>query len=323
VYHNAFGSVAGWIRDSIPFAVKAADGSKTSRRDTIADALGLSDVADGWLRFRDTRSGLESLRPVEEVRRRGLHVQLEAYSRLVLLEIAEVTSTAAEPWAALAAELGGGWLPSLDEALADLRLRPVHDAVARLLEPAADVAARWAEVAAAAGLVDAPPPPVAPGPPADRAVLAAALLSPLGRARFDALRLGGVLRRIGLDDRKVARARIAIGLPHPADVADPGMLAEQWLADPDVRAFLAVHDWEGAEWLDRDRWLELLELAAELDRAAGRARRSPAIAALRSAAEAAGYRTDALAADLRSRPGRRRAAGRATSAPKTTRRRHP
>jgi hypothetical protein len=303
VYHNAFGSATGWIRDSIPFAVKAADGSKTSRRDNLADALGLSGESEGWLRFRDARSGLESLRSVEEVRRRGLHVQLEAYSRLVLLEISEVSQTAGEPWAALAAELAGGWLPSLDEALADLRLRPVHDAVARLLDPAADIAARWAEVAAAAGIVDEGPPSLTPTPSVDRAGRAAALLSPLGRTRFDALRLGGALRRLGLDDREIARARIAIGLPHPAEVADPAVLAERWLADPDVRAFLAVHEWEGAEWLDRDRWLELLELAAELDRAAGRTRRSPAIAVLRSEAEAAGYRTDALMAGLRSRPG--------------------
>src|SRR6185295_1138300 len=101
VYHNAFGSATGWIRDSIPFAVKAADGSKTSRRDNLADALGLSGESEGWLRFRDARSGLESLRSVEEVRRRGLHVQLEAYSRLVLLDLSEVSQTAGEPWAAL------------------------------------------------------------------------------------------------------------------------------------------------------------------------------------------------------------------------------
>src|SRR3954451_2028623 len=34
VYHNRFGSTAGWIRESVPFAEKAADGSKTIRRQT-------------------------------------------------------------------------------------------------------------------------------------------------------------------------------------------------------------------------------------------------------------------------------------------------
>ena len=87
-------------------------------------------------------------------------------------------------------------------------------------------------------------------------------------------------------------------MPHPADMPDPGALAESWLADPDVRAFIGVHDWNGAEWLDAERWRELLELAAELDRAVGRKRASPAIAKLRTAAEAAGYRVDRLRAAL-------------------------
>jgi glycosidase len=315
VYHNRFAATAGWIRDSIPFAVKADDGSKTIQRDNLASALDLRGGADGWLRFRDARSGLESLRSVEEIRKRGLHVQLEAYGRLVLLEIGEVAAAADAPWSALAAEIGGGWVPSLDDALADLRLRPVHDAVARLLDPAADVAARWPEVAAAVGLVGGEPSTLggASPLPADRATRAAILLGPLGRTRFDELRLPGLLRRLGFHEREIARARVAIGLSHPARVVDPAGLVERWLADPDVRAFLDVHDWDGVEWLDRDRWLELLELAAALDRAAGRKRPSPAIATVRSAAEAAGYRVAGLLAEVRARP--MAARPRATSTP--------
>ncbi|HEX3427637.1 MAG TPA: alpha/beta fold hydrolase, partial [Candidatus Limnocylindrales bacterium] len=120
-YHNRFGSMAGWIRDSIPFSVKAADGSKSLRRDTLAAALGLTGPDGGWLRFRDLRSGQESLRSVGEIRERGLRVELGAYGRLVLLEIAEVAEVAdapEAPWSRLAAQLGGGTVPSLDDALA-------------------------------------------------------------------------------------------------------------------------------------------------------------------------------------------------------------
>jgi hypothetical protein len=58
IYHNKFGEAAGWIRESVAFAEKHDDGSKTLRRDTLADAFGLTGPADGWLRFRDRRSGL-------------------------------------------------------------------------------------------------------------------------------------------------------------------------------------------------------------------------------------------------------------------------
>jgi pimeloyl-ACP methyl ester carboxylesterase/glycosidase len=120
VYHNKFGSTAGWIRESVPYAVKAEDGSKTIRRDTLASALGLSGPDEGWLRFRDARSGQESIRSVGEVRRRGLHVQLDAYGRLVLLEIAEVADGPDAPWTRVAAKVGSGSVASLDQALAAL-----------------------------------------------------------------------------------------------------------------------------------------------------------------------------------------------------------
>ena len=117
----------------MPFAVKGDDGTKSLRRDTLADALGLGGPADGWLRYRDRRSGLESLRSVGEIRDRGLFVDLGPYECLVLDDLREVSSTAEAPWSGLAGELRGRGVPSLDEALADHRLRPVHEAVGRLL----------------------------------------------------------------------------------------------------------------------------------------------------------------------------------------------
>jgi pimeloyl-ACP methyl ester carboxylesterase len=121
VYHNKFGSAAGWVRDSVPFAVKAADGSKTMQHDSLASALGLTGPDEGWLRFRDWRSGQESLRSVGEIRRRGLHVELDAYGRLVLLEIAEVADAPVAPWSRLATQIGGGTVPSLDDALEEIK----------------------------------------------------------------------------------------------------------------------------------------------------------------------------------------------------------
>ena len=57
---------SGWIRDSVAFALKAADGSKSMVRRTLAEGLGLADgPADGrWLAMREQRSGLEYLRSV-------------------------------------------------------------------------------------------------------------------------------------------------------------------------------------------------------------------------------------------------------------------
>jgi glycosidase len=271
VYHNRFGSAAGWIRDSVAFAEKHADGSKTMRRDTLAGALALAGPDAGWLRLHDRRSGREALRSLGEIRSRGLFVELEAYACLVVDELREVVSSADEPWDALAAELAGAWMPSLDDALADLRLRPVH-----------------ARVAAALDIVD----------PAAAAARIAATATGVDRTMFDALRLAVPLRRAGFDDAAIRRTRLAIGLPTAAGVSDAGELLDAWLGDPDVATHLEVHDWEGRTYLSGDRWTELLDLAAAIDRVAGARRVSPIVTGLRTGAVQAGFDVDRLRATL-------------------------
>jgi hypothetical protein len=302
VYHNKFGDAAGWIRESVPFAVKGDDGTKTTRRDRLAEALELVGPADGWLRFRDRRSGLESLRSVGEIRERGLFVDLGTYECLVLDEIREVVSAAEAPWGGLAAELHGRGVPSLDEALADHRLRPVHAAVGRLLVAMtpADVATRRAELAGTLGLGAADAATAGASDVAihatdlDPAARAAVRLRPLDRTLFDSGRIATALRAAGLDAAAIERTRMALELAHPRSTPDAAGLATSWLADPQVRAFLQVHEWDGVEWLVRERWVTLVNLAGALDRASGAKRMSSAIARLLPAAEVAGDRVDRI-----------------------------
>jgi pimeloyl-ACP methyl ester carboxylesterase/glycosidase len=120
LFHNRYGDAAGWIRESATFAVKRAGGAKRQRRETLTNALGLSRGHGRWLRFRDSIRGEEYLRSVDELRDRGLHVQLGAYEHRVLVDFREVVATADTPWAELADRLGGGGTPSLDAALSAL-----------------------------------------------------------------------------------------------------------------------------------------------------------------------------------------------------------
>jgi glycosidase len=138
VYHNRFADTEGWIRESSPYAVKAPDGTKHQVRRTLAEGLGLVEDGATWLRFRDARAGLEYLRSVGEVRERGLHVALRAYETLVYGEFRELADPAGV-WRRLAERLGGAGVPSLDEALLEQWLGPVHDAFrAAAADPALD-----------------------------------------------------------------------------------------------------------------------------------------------------------------------------------------
>ena len=152
LYHNRYGETSGWVRDSAAYAVKDADGSKRLVRRTLAEGLGLADgpADDRWLTYRDQRSSLEFLRSVGEIRERGLHVELKAYESRVLWEMRELHDTAGV-WRRLAERLGGRGVPSLEGALRELQLSPVHDAVrAAILEPSRDAARRLVDMVAEA-----------------------------------------------------------------------------------------------------------------------------------------------------------------------------
>jgi glycosidase len=150
LYHNRYGDTSGWVRNSVPFAVKEQDGSKRLATRTLAEGLQLADgpAHDRWITFREQRSSLEYLRSVAEIRERGLHVHLHAYETRVFLEMRELHDGAGL-WRRLAERLGERGVPSLEEELRYQQLGPVHDAVRAAIvdwsrdgEPGVDAAAR-------------------------------------------------------------------------------------------------------------------------------------------------------------------------------------
>jgi hypothetical protein len=154
VYHNRYGESSGWIRTSAAYAVKDDDGSKRLVTRTLAEGLGVAagGAENRWLAFREQRAGLEYLRAVAEVRERGLHVSLRAYETRVFWELRELHDTAGV-WRRLAERLGGRGVPSLEGALRELQLAPVHDALrAAIADPSrATVGALVASVADTTG----------------------------------------------------------------------------------------------------------------------------------------------------------------------------
>ncbi len=76
--------------------------------------------------FRDARTGLEYLRSAREIWERGLWLRLDAYEGHVFWEFREVVDGSAGQWRRLAERLGGAGVPSLEAALRDLQLEPVH-----------------------------------------------------------------------------------------------------------------------------------------------------------------------------------------------------
>jgi hypothetical protein len=142
VYHNRYGSASGRIRESVPYAERVSEGGGADpalqlRRRTLAEGLGLTAEDGRFVILRDRRAGLEALRGTRELADGGLHLDLGAYECRVYLDLVEVVDSPGRPYGRLAAELGGRSVPSVEEAMRAILLRPVQEPVARLLEPAA------------------------------------------------------------------------------------------------------------------------------------------------------------------------------------------
>jgi glycosidase len=369
VFHDRFASTAGTIRESAAFARKSASGAKRLVRRSLAEGLGLPDDPSVFVTFRDARTGLAYLRSARDIRERGLWLTLDAYQGHVFWEFREVADGTAGQWRRLAERLGGRGVPSLDDALRELQLEPVHRPlralfgdghVAAVLDTtatAADLdaledrlAALLRAVAAATGvngdavltaarIRDEASAAYTDGAGdlgrTDRAALLGWLvLSRLGElapgadvpatsvAWYDELRLAPVVaggfREASVDEAAAwgvaDLVRVLLALPRPGSIRGRGKVAdlrlvESWLVRDAVRAAMGVNTWEGVEWLDRDRFEGLLGWAVRLD--AIESGREPDMALVRrlsAAAEAAGYRVDALLAALSaparaSRPG--------------------
>ena len=126
IYHTRFGSTSGTIRMSAKYAVKAADGSKRKVRRSLAEGLGLPNEPGAFVAFRDARTGLEYLRSTKDLWAHGLAVSLDAYGSNVFWEFRDIWDGVAGQWARLAGRLAGAGVASLDDALRELQLEPIH-----------------------------------------------------------------------------------------------------------------------------------------------------------------------------------------------------
>jgi hypothetical protein len=131
VYNNHYGESHGTIHNSAAYADKA---SSQLRQRRLGDGLGFAGNSGAILAYRDALTGLEYLRRGNELDEHGLTFHLGAYQCHVLMDWHEKWATAENPWDRLCDQLNGRGVPNLEDALVDLELQPVHNALRSLLD---------------------------------------------------------------------------------------------------------------------------------------------------------------------------------------------
>ena len=131
VYNNRYGSTSGTVDFSAAYADKSAGQLRQQR---LYEGLGLAGNADSILTFRDSLTGLEYLRRSSQLSAHGITLDLHAYQCHVFLHWRELFASENRPWDRLCDQLNGRGVPSLEDALINLELQPVHDALALQLD---------------------------------------------------------------------------------------------------------------------------------------------------------------------------------------------
>ncbi|WP_263376957.1 alpha-amylase family protein [Granulicella aggregans] len=148
LYNNSFSSTHGTVHLSVSDMDKYTG---NLRQRTLSQALHLASEGDLYFGWHDTANRLEYICRSTDFDQSGFTIGLRGYQYAVLIDWRELRSTEDQPWEQLCSVLGGTGVYSLDVALAELRLRPLHQALRHALEP--EVIAAFLEPIAAEDVV--------------------------------------------------------------------------------------------------------------------------------------------------------------------------
>jgi hypothetical protein len=132
VFHNRFAEARGWVRNAVPVARKESD---AMLHQDLGTALGIHNDPNNYVIFRDHCSGLQYIRNAARLCAEGLYLELGAYNRHVFWEFEQKQDNHWGQYAQLTDYLNGAGVPSIDEAVKELLLRPLHQAFRDLLDP--------------------------------------------------------------------------------------------------------------------------------------------------------------------------------------------
>ncbi len=133
VYHNKYATARGWVRNSAAYSVKNPGGDRSLTRSTLGAGLDLENNENAYTIFREQVSGLEYIRSNREIHEKGLYFELEAYKCQVLLDFRQVYDNEWHQYAQLVDYLNGRGVPSVEDALKEIFLQPIHNAFRELV----------------------------------------------------------------------------------------------------------------------------------------------------------------------------------------------
>jgi len=129
IFNNTVNRASGWIRTSSGYRV-----GDEIRQSSLVEGLGLNSENGVYIVFRDHACGLEFIRPAAQLASEGLFLSLDGYRYNLLLEFREVHPSKLRPYDMLCRELDGRGIPSMEHAVLQMSLTPLHRIITAFLD---------------------------------------------------------------------------------------------------------------------------------------------------------------------------------------------
>ena len=132
LFNNKYETATGRIRISVPKLNKSNEGTGSCK---LSEALQIDSRNKMYYILREHISGLEYLYRGKELDQQGFHWSLQGFEYRIFMDFRELCDESGE-LRKLHKTLGGRGVPDMDTALAEMQLRPVHEAFERIFEDA-------------------------------------------------------------------------------------------------------------------------------------------------------------------------------------------
>jgi glycosidase len=126
IYHNRFADVKGSIKMSAAFKDKSRE-DEGLLHTSLGSGLGLRNDEHSYIIFKDHVTGLEYIRNSKEFHEQGLFIELGAYKYHVFLDFRQVFDNEWHHYQQVCDQLHGNGTPSIDRAIQEILLRPIHE----------------------------------------------------------------------------------------------------------------------------------------------------------------------------------------------------
>lgn len=132
-FNNRYENTKGTIFHSSPKLISFINGEKVNQSRTLGEALGVNPTLQHYYVYKEHHSKLEYLKSGHELAFQGFQVELGAFKYLVYLDFREVYDGDGE-YEKLARKLKGIGVPSIEIALKEMKLEPIHNSFEEIFD---------------------------------------------------------------------------------------------------------------------------------------------------------------------------------------------